>query len=98
MVTHVANKKDVGPDGLQGPLTRGKACGGVVMAPAGKTPKTKGGRRQVERAHEVLPCREEVVRGDVNRDAMQIRHHGREPLTKFTVKGIGGGDEGGDPG
>ena len=26
-------------------VTRGTACGGVVMAPAGKTPKTKGGRR-----------------------------------------------------
>ena len=30
------------------PMTRGTACGGVVMAPAGKTPKTKGRRRQVE--------------------------------------------------
>ena len=58
LVTDVANEKDVGPDGLQGPLTRGTACGGVVMAPAGKSEKTKGGRRKVERAHEVLPCRE----------------------------------------
>ena len=28
----------------------------------------------------------EVVRGDVNKDAMQVRHHGREPVTKGTVK------------
>ena len=32
-------------------VTRGTACGGVVMAPAGKTPKTKGRRRQVEGVH-----------------------------------------------
>ena len=67
-------------------VTRGTACGGVVMAPAGKTPKTKGRRRQVEGVHGVLPDREEVVRGDVNKDDMQVRHHGREPVTKGTVK------------
>ena len=67
------------------PMTRGTACGRVVMAPAGKTPKTKGRRRQVKAAHGVLPGREEVVRGDVNEDAMQVRHHGRESVTKGTV-------------
>ena len=67
-------------------MTRGTACGGVVVAPAGKTPQTKGGRRQVEGVHGVIPDREEVVRGDVNKDAMQVRHHGREPVTKVTVK------------
>ena len=55
------------------------------MAPAGK-PKTKGGRRQVEGIHGVTPDREEVVRGDANKDAMQVRHHGRESVTKATVK------------
>ena len=45
------------------PVTRGTAYGGVVMAPAGKTPETKGRRRQVEGVHGVLPDREEVVRG-----------------------------------
>ena len=34
-----------GASGRALPVTRGTACGGVVMAPAGKTPKTKGGRR-----------------------------------------------------
>ena len=68
------------------PMTRGTACGRVVMAPAGKTPKTKGRRRQVKRVHGVLNDREEVVRGDVNKDAMQVRHHGRESVTKGTVK------------
>ena len=43
----------------------GTACGGVVMAPAGKTPKTKGRRRKVKGVHRVLPDREEVVREDV---------------------------------
>ena len=47
---------------------------------------TKGGRRQVEGVHGVIPDREEVVRGDVNKDAMQVRHHGKEPATKGTVK------------
>ena len=32
-------------------------------APAGKTPKTKGRRRQVKGVHGILPDREEVVRG-----------------------------------
>ena len=31
------------------------------MAPAGKTPKTKGRRRHVKGVHGVLPDREEVV-------------------------------------
>ena len=35
-----------GASGRALPVTRGTACGGVVMAPAGKTPKMKGGRRQ----------------------------------------------------
>ena len=52
----------------------GLGCGGVVMAPAGKTPKTKGGRTQVEGVHGVIPDREKVVRGDVNKDTMQIRY------------------------
>ena len=56
------------------------------MAPAGETPKTKGRRRQVEGVHGVLPDREEGVRGDVNKDAMQVRHHDRELVTKGTVK------------
>ena len=68
------------------PMTRGTACGRVVMAPTGKTPKTKGRRRQVKAVHGVLPGRAEVVRGDVNKDAMQVRHHGRESVTKGTVK------------
>ena len=75
-----------GAGGRTLPMTRGTACGGVVMAPAGKTPKTKGRRRQVEGVHGVLPDREEVVRGDVNKDGMQVRHHGRESVTKGTVK------------
>ena len=62
------------------------ACGRVVMAPAGKTPKMKGRRRQVERVHGVLNDRKEVVRGDVNKDTMQVRQHGRESVTKGTVK------------
>ena len=52
------------------PVTRGIVCEGVVMAPAGKTPKTKGRRRQVEGVNRVLPDWEEVVREDVNEDAM----------------------------
>ena len=68
------------------PMTRGTACGGRVVAPARKTPKTKGRGRQVEGVHRVLPDREEVVRGDVNKDTMQVRHHGRESVTKGTVK------------
>ena len=43
-------------------VTRGTACGGKVMAPARKTPKTKVRGRQVEGVHRVLPDREEVVR------------------------------------
>ena len=68
------------------PMTRGTAGGRFFMAPAGKTPETKGRRRQVEGIHGVLPGREEVVRGDINKDAMQVRHHGRESVTKGTVK------------
>ena len=56
------------------------------MAPAGKTPMTKGGRRQVEGVHGVIPDREEVVRRDLNKDAMQVRHQSRESVTKATVK------------
>ena len=67
-------------------MTRGTACGRVVVPPAGKTPKTKGGRRQVERVHGVIPDREKVVRGDVNKDTMQIRYHGRESVAKGAVK------------
>ena len=48
------------------------------MAPVGKTPKTKGRRRKVKGVHGVLPDWEEVVREDVNKDTMQIRHHGGE--------------------
>ena len=60
-----------GAGGRTLPVTRGTACGGVVMAPAGKTPKTKGRR--------ILLDSEEVVREDVNEeDASQIRHHGRD--------------------
>ena len=51
------------------PVQGGTACGGVVVAPAGKTPKTKGGRRQVKGVHGVFPDREEVVRESVNKDA-----------------------------
>ena len=40
------------------------------MAPARKTPKTKGRGRQVEGVHRVLPDREEVVRESVDKDAM----------------------------
>ena len=59
----------------------GTACGGVVMAPAGKAPKTKGRRRQVKGVHGVLPDREEAVRESVNKDAMQIRNLGRTDFT-----------------
>ena len=52
------------------------------MAPAGKTPKTKSRRRQVKG----VPDMEEVVREDVNEDAKQIRHNGRESVTKGTVE------------
>ena len=75
-----------GAGGSALPVTRGTACGGVVMAPTGKTPKTKGRRRQVEGVHGVLPDREDVVRESVNKDAMQVRNHGREPVTKGTVQ------------
>ena len=68
------------------PMTKGTACGRVIVAPAGKTPKDEGRGRQVKRVHGVLNDREEVVRGDVNKDTMQIRYHGRESLTKGTVK------------
>ena len=64
----------------------GTACGGVVMAPAGKTPKTKGRRRQVKGVHGVLPDREDVVRESVNEDTMRIRNHGAESVTKGTVQ------------
>ena len=75
-----------GAGGRTLPVTRGTACGGVVMAPAGKTLKTKGRGRQVKGAHGVVPDREEVVRESVNKDAMQVRDHGREQVTKGTVE------------
>ena len=68
------------------PMTRGTACGRVVMAPTGKTPKTKGRGKQVKRVHWVLNGREDIVRRNVNKDTMQVRHHGREFVTKGTVK------------
>ena len=40
-----------GASGRALPVTRGTACGGVVMAPAGKTPKTKGRGRKEKREH-----------------------------------------------
>ena len=70
----------------KGQVTRGTACGGRVMAPARKTPKTKGRGKQVEGAHRVLPDREEVVRESVDKDAMEVRDHGREPVMKGTVE------------
>ena len=42
-------------------------------------------RRKAEEGR-LKPDREEVVSGDVNKDAMQVRHRGREPVTKGTVK------------
>ena len=69
------------------------------MAPAGKTPKTKGRRRQVEEVHGVLPDREEDVREDVNEDTMQIRHRGREYRRRLTSReNHRWSDEGGEPG
>ena len=41
-----------------------------------------GPQRARPRRHD----REEVVRESVNKDAMQVRHTGREPVTKGTVK------------
>ena len=58
------------------------AGGRTLPVPGG----TAGRRRQVKGVHDVLPHREEVVREDVNEDAMQIRHHGRESVTKGTVQ------------
>ena len=72
-----------GASGSSLPVTSGTACGRVVVAAAGQDPKDE---RQVEGVHGVLPDREEVVRGDVKKDAMQVRHHGREPVTKGTVE------------
>ena len=54
--------------------------------PAGKTLKTKGRGRQVKGAHGVVLDREEVVRESVNKDAMQVRDHGREQVTEGTVE------------
>ena len=64
--------------------------------PSGQDPKEE----QVEGVHVVIPDREEVVRGDVNKDAMQVRHHGREPVKTridFSVSHRWS-DEGGEPG
>ena len=60
--------------------------GAVRVMAEGASGRALPGRRQVEGVNGVLPDREEVVRGDVNKDAMQVRHHGREPVTKGTVK------------
>ena len=54
-----------GAGGKTLPVPGGTACGGVVVAPAGKTPKTKGRRRQVKGEHGVLPDREDVTKGTV---------------------------------
>ena len=55
------------------------------MAPGGQDPKDeKAEEGRLKECTGVLPDREEVVRGDVNKDAMQVRHHGREPVTKGT--------------
>ena len=52
------------------PVTRGTACGRVVMAPAGKTPKTKGrlytgfsltGRKLSEETSTRTPCRSDTM-------------------------------------
>ena len=59
-----------GAGGRTLPVPGGTACGRVVMAPAGKSPKTKGRRRQVKGVHGVLPDREEVVREGVLVDTM----------------------------
>ena len=47
---------------------------------------TEASGKEMQRAHGVLNDREEVVRGDVNKDTMQVRHHGRESVTKGTMK------------
>ena len=73
----------------------GTTCGGVFMAPAGKTPKTKSRRRQVKGVHGVLPDREEIVREGVNEDTMQIRYHGRGLTSRESYRWS---DEGGEPG
>ena len=65
-------------EGASGRTLPVPACGGVVMAPTGKTSKTKGRRRQVKGVFGVLSDREEVVRKGVNKDIMEIRNHGRE--------------------
>ena len=44
-----------GAGGRTLPVPGGTACGGVVTAPAGKTPKTKGRRRQVFGVHGASP-------------------------------------------
>ena len=70
------------------PVPGRTACGGVVMTPAGKTPKTKGKRRQVNGAHGVFPDREKVVREGVNEDIMQMKHQSRIDFSgKQTVEG-----------
>ena len=71
-------------------VTRGTACGGRVMAPARKTPKTKGRGRQVEGVHRVLPDREEVVRESVDKDAMLVRER---PWQRACDEGNGGDED-----
>ena len=52
--------------------------------PSGQDPKDE--RRQVKKVDWVLPDREEIVRESVDKDAMQVKDHGREPVTKGTVE------------
>ena len=49
------------------------------MASAGKTPKTSSRGRQEEGVHTGLPDWEEVVGEDINKDTVQVGHHGGEP-------------------
>ena len=56
------------------PVTRGTACGGVVMAPAGKTPKMKGGRGKLKGYTGFS-----LTVGNCQRECQQGRHAGRTP-------------------
>ena len=64
-----------GAGGRTLPVPGGTTCGEVVVAPTGKTPKTKGTRRKIEGAHWVLPDREEVV----NRGRQRGHHAHQTP-------------------
>ena len=48
--------------------------------------RRKAGGGKVKGVHWFSLDKEEVVRGSVNKDAMQVRHNGREPVKKNTVK------------